>query len=228
MPSTHCSFCKKTHMCPVSVLWFEVFVCVWLMLNFPPHRKTGESSGLNVGFFLSLQGRANKEGQEGNLLRIAWYHVTKPFYTIRIISIVGSALAWGLEPDSQSKGRVWLEAAVWRRRNWFRKGLIHLRLWSNRAPGGWASAKAADKGHGSGLAWDFVFFFFSLLSRSWNQAGTAKFGPFFFQIKPFTCLCVSSYFVLETGLDCELYSACFCNTWRKFINVSLRKEIIKN
>lgn len=46
---------KKPHMCPVSVLWFEVFVCVWLMLNFPPHRKAGEYSGLNGFFFLSLQ-----------------------------------------------------------------------------------------------------------------------------------------------------------------------------
>lgn len=141
-------------------------------------------------FFWVCNDEQTKRGKREIFCRIARYHVTKPFYTIRIISIVGSALARGLEPDSQSKGRVWLEAAVWRRRNWFGKGLIHLRLQSDRAPGGWASAKAADKGHGSSLAWDFVFFFFSLLSRSWNRAGTAKFGPFFSNQTFYMSLCL--------------------------------------
>lgn len=67
-PSTHFSFSKKNVPSVSFMVWVFVCVCVcvWLMLNFPTLRKAGESFGLN-GFFLSLQGQANKEVQKENL-----------------------------------------------------------------------------------------------------------------------------------------------------------------
>lgn len=189
---------------PVSVL----FTVSWLMLTSPTtHRKAGGSSLPRMAFCWVWKDEQMKKCKRKVFSRTEKYRATKPWCRTETISIFSSALVQGLKSDAV-------------------KGVT-----PNVHEGGEIDIRGDDPSPPFTELLEMnpaqLSFLFSGQSCSWKQA--APFGFCIFSNQTFQVPFVSSSSsVLETGLNGWFYSACFCNTRSKFINVSLRKEIIKN